>query len=44
MVVAISNVLEMDQARLWARVEAPTPPFAPATAIIRPIGWAVSCG
>jgi hypothetical protein len=36
--VAVSSLRAKLQARLWAMVEAPTPPLAPTTATVRPTG------
>ena len=40
MMVAISVTEARLHARLWATVDAPTPPLAPTTAITRPRGLA----
>ena len=36
--VAVESLRAIAQARLWATVDAPTPPLAPTTAMVRPIG------
>ena len=38
--VAVASLRAIAQARLCATVEAPTPPLAPMTAIVRPSGSA----
>ena len=40
MTVCVPWAWAMVQARLWAIVDEPTPPFAPTTATVRPTGSA----